>query len=62
MFFKNLEEHMRLFLVVLFFISLSGCVIGDRRDPLNINMIPKRDGELAHKCRMDPYKPECSVN
>ncbi len=62
MFFKKLEKHMKLLLMFLIFVSLSGCVIGDCRDPLKLNMLPKRDAELAHKCRMDPYKPECSVN
>ncbi len=62
MLLKNLEEHMKSLSVVIIFITLSGCVIGEHRDPLKIPMLPKIDAELAHKCRMDPDKPECSVN
>jgi hypothetical protein len=54
--------YMKLLAAIIILIMLSGCVVGDCRDPLKIPMLPKRDAELAHKCRMDPYKPECSVN
>jgi len=51
---------MKSLLLLTMLITLSGCVIGDCKK--NELMIPKRDPDLAHKCRMDPYKPECSVN
>lgn len=53
---------MKLFLMVVICFTLSGCVVGEGRDPLTIPMIPKYDSELAHKCQMDSYRPECSVN
>ena len=62
MLFKNVEGYMKLLLMVLVFMTFSGCVVGDYRDPLKIHMLSKRDAELAHKCQMDAYKPECSVN
>jgi hypothetical protein len=54
--------YMKLISVLLMSIMLSGCVVGECRDPLKIHMLPKRDAQLAHKCQIDPYKPECSVN
>lgn len=53
---------MKLLMMLMTVIVLSGCVYGDCRDPLTIPMIPKVDPGLAFKCSMDPYKPECSVN
>jgi len=53
---------MKILMAATMVIVLSGCVYGECRDPLMIPMIPKSDPHLAYKCRMDPYKPECSVN
>ncbi len=53
---------MKILIAMVALVVLSGCVYGECRDPLRIPMIPKRDLQLAYKCTMDPYKPECSVN
>jgi hypothetical protein len=57
---QKIGEHMKALVAIIMLITLSGCVIGDCKK--NELMIPKRDPDLAHRCRMDPYKPECSVN
>lgn len=53
---------MKMLIAIGVLVSIYGCVYGECRDPMEIPMIPKRDPQLAYKCTMDPYKPECSVN
>ncbi|SFO31802.1 hypothetical protein SAMN03159304_02770 [Pseudomonas sp. NFACC24-1] len=53
---------MKKLMAMVVLVSMYGCVYGECRDPLKIPMIPKRDPQLAHKCSIDPYRPECSVN
>lgn len=53
---------MKVTILLILSIALAGCVFGECRDPLKIPMIPRNNFELAHKCKIDPFKPECSVS
>ncbi|WP_156996861.1 MULTISPECIES: hypothetical protein [unclassified Pseudomonas] len=51
---------MKVTTIVIILVALAGCVSDEFI--AKAKMIPKRDPQLAYRCEIDPYKPECSVN
>jgi hypothetical protein len=51
---------MKALAVIILMIILYSCLAGGCTNGRFI--LKKYDPQLAHKCQMDPYKPECSVN
>ncbi|MNF03303.1 hypothetical protein D3C80_2025920 [compost metagenome] len=51
---------MKVLVVITMLMALSGCVTDSYTSGRLI--FYKNDFQLAHRCQVDPYKPECSVN
>jgi hypothetical protein len=51
---------MKAAIIVIILTALAGCVSDEFIK--KTKMIPKWDPQLAYRCEIDPYKPECSVN